>query len=295
MPASFTFPIVLLILAISADAQRATSAAPNPPPKIRVDEVIVSGTTTLDSQLLIEISNSLTGEEYGDDPTELSERLRDAFQQRGYFRAEIRNIKLKPLDPLGNPKPVRIEAEANEGLRYRVGNFNFTGMRAVTSEKLRSALPLQAGDYFDVEEVRAGLSALRDLYTRIGYLNMVPVPNTELSDEGTVRVNFDIDEGQQFRMGTVEFTGDRDNAQLLRSHWQLAAGEAFDDSYPRKFAKENTSLLPSDFAYIDDVYTGLNCREGTVQLLINADPKHPKLERPKNVDCEKKAEEEASR
>jgi len=287
--------VLLLGLGVLAAAQRRATVATNPPPKIRVDEMVISGTATLDSQLLLDISNSLTGQEYDDDSSEMSERLRDAFQQRGYFRPEIKNVKLKPLDPLGNPKPIRIEAEVNEGLRYRIAEFKFTGMRAFTSEKLRSALPLRSGDYFDVEKVRSGLSALRDLYTKVGYLNMVPVPNTELSDEGTVTVTFDIDEGQQFRMGTVEFTGDRDNAQLLRSHWQLATGEAFDDSYPRKFAKENSSLLPSDFEYTNDVYVGLNCREGTVQLVMNADPKHPTLDRPKNVGCERKAEEENSK
>ncbi len=284
--------VFVLTMTLSGIAQRVT-AEPTPPVKIRLDELMVSGTTTLGSEQLNEITNSLTGREYRDDANEMSERLRNAFQERGYFHPEIKNFKVRALDPLGNPKPVRIEAEVNEGPRYRLGAIEFRGTRAFSPQQLASAMPIHAGEYFDVEKVRTGLTAILKFYKKQGYLLAVPVPETKEGSDATITLTFNVDEGQQFRMGTVEFAGDRDLAAHLKSSWQLAAGTPFDSNYVREFVDENKTSLPHDFNYMNDVQVDMNCRDGIADIRINADPKHPGMEPSKSVGCDTPSKKES--
>jgi len=286
-------PILLLFsLTLTATAQRSLTVLPAPPVKIRLDELVISGTTALDSAGLNQITSSLIGQEYSDDSKEMSERLKDAFQQRGYFHPEIKTFNVKALDPLANPKPVRIEAEVNEGIRYRFAAFRFKGNPSFPSERLLAEFPIHPGDDFDVEKIRSGLTALRDLYIRNGYVMMVPVPNTQTGSDGTITLEFDIDEGPKFRMGSVEFTGDRDVIEQLRAQWQIAAGDPFDAAYPEKFANDNKALLPPDFNYMNDVRVGLNCKEAIAQVRVDADPRHPKIPDSKPTGCDSPSNDE---
>jgi hypothetical protein len=48
--------------------------------KISVDSFVISGTPAVDSAELTEISGSLSGSEFNDDPEELGEGVRSQFQ-----------------------------------------------------------------------------------------------------------------------------------------------------------------------------------------------------------------------
>ena len=283
---------VVLAIGLSVAAQRTVTVEPAPPVKIRVDELVITGTTTLDSEQLNDIISILTGHEYNDDAVEINERLRDAFQERGYFHPEIKNFKLKPLDPLANPKPVMIEADVNEGPRYRLADIKLEGSKLLTPPQLAAAMPIHPGEYFDVEKVRAGVTALRNLYLKQGYLLAMPVPETREGSDASIVLTFNVDEGPQFRMGSIEFAGDPDVVAQLKSKWQLAAGEQFDGNFLRHFVEQNKGLLPNDFDYMNDAMVDMNCRDGIADVRINADPKHPKMPPTKLVGCDTPPEDD---
>jgi len=59
----------------------------------------------------------MSGSTFNDDSDELSERIRNQFQDRGYFKAEVEKLNIKVIDPLAAPKPIRMEAQVSEGGR----------------------------------------------------------------------------------------------------------------------------------------------------------------------------------
>ncbi len=125
---------VLFLATLPAFGQ--TSRTSERPNQVLTQEVVISGTVTLDTQQLQDISNSLTSRRFRDDEHEIKQRIQGAFQQMGYFDAEVTNLKVRALDPLARPKPVRIEAEVTEGARYKFGAFQFTGNQALSSAEL---------------------------------------------------------------------------------------------------------------------------------------------------------------
>ena len=148
-----------------------------------------------------------------------AERVRDEYQQKGYFKALVEDPKTKIHDTSGfrwyfpfrnSPgKAVDITVPVEEGDRYRLKEIKFTGNKAITNlPALRRQIPMKDGDIFDVESMRKGLKNLRDAYGTIGYINFTPVPNTEIDDEHKlITLTFDLDEGEQFYVRRIEFKG----------------------------------------------------------------------------------------
>jgi hypothetical protein len=137
---------VLLMVAILLCSCRAGLAQNQNDGKILVKSLVISGTQGVDSTELLEITNSLAGSVFPDDPDELQERLRAQFQDHGYFTAEVKNLDVKVLDPMVSPKPVSLEAKVSEGPRCHLSSIEFIGNHAVSSKELRAKFPIKAGD-----------------------------------------------------------------------------------------------------------------------------------------------------
>jgi len=148
-----------------------------------------------------------------------AERVRDAYQQKGYFKALVQDPRTKIRDTSGikwyfpfksSPgKAVDITMPIEEGDKYKLKEIKFTGYKAINNVALlRRLIPMKDGDYFNVENMRKGLKNLRDAYGEYGYINFTPVPNTEIDDEHKlITVTFDLDEGAQFYVRRIEFKG----------------------------------------------------------------------------------------
>lgn len=258
------------VFALPSSAQKSTENTSN---RIVMQEVEIDGTSTLDTKQLQEIASSLTALRVStEDEEELRQRIRDAFQQRGYFDAEVTGLKVIPLDPLAKPRPVRIEAEVSEGLHFRLSEVRFVGNTAISSNDLRQMFPLRAGEFFSTAKVRGGFDAMRKQYLALGYLDWTMVPSTDKSGSAQVALTLDIAEGPQYRMGTLEIEGKSDAISQLRGAWQLEKGQPFDPSYPGKFLEENKALLPADFQASRDLQIVRDCSDFNVLVSISLDP-----------------------
>jgi outer membrane protein assembly factor BamA len=114
--------------------------------KVRVDSIVISGTRTIDSAELAEITNRMSGSTFSDDAKELGGRIRNQFQEHGYYAAEVQKLEIKVIDPLASPKPVRLEAQVSEGPLCRLSGIDFTGNHAVSSQELRALFPIKTED-----------------------------------------------------------------------------------------------------------------------------------------------------
>lgn len=120
---------IVVILVLGAHAQSGKRKRPLGDGEIVAQEVVLSGTTTLNSSQLTDIGNALSSVTMHDSDDEVAERIKYEFQQRGYFDAEVTNLKVVELDPLAKKKPVRVEAEVSEGPQFRLAEFRFRGTR----------------------------------------------------------------------------------------------------------------------------------------------------------------------
>jgi outer membrane translocation and assembly module TamA len=278
--------VIVLALAACAMGQSARSKGPKSDGKIVVQEIVISGTTTLTSEELSDISNILTSKTMGDDDEVVEAYITYEFQQRGYFDAEVTNLKVIALDPLAKKKPVRVEAEVNEGPLYHLAEFKFTGNTAFSADELRQGFPLHPGDVFDAEKVRLGIESLARKYWTTGYLETRPVPDTQKAANGQVTVTFAIDEGLQYRMGALNVEGKDETAEKLKTKWDLKPGEPYNLDYLEKFLAENRELLPEGFDNDRDVLWLRDCADNTVNVTIELDPRRQWKPKPQDKPCE---------
>jgi len=255
--------------------------------KILVDSFVVSGTQAIDAAELAEITGAITESEFNDDADEMEERIRDQFQDHGYFQAEVRKLEIKVIDPLASPKPVRLEADVKEGPLCRVSTIDFTGNHLITTEELRAMFPLKTGDVFEKSKIAGGLESMMKSQGSRGLLEAYAIPNTTFSGS-TVKLDIEIHEGQQYRMGKLEIFGPAEVEEKLQARWKLESGAVFDRGYIAKFVDENSSLLPASFVQADGIKVFKNCSDSTVSVHIHlvSDAQHDALDRAKATDCD---------
>jgi len=215
-----------------------------------------------------------------------AERVRDALQQKGYFKALVQDPKTNirdshgfriPLIQKGGGKEVDITMPVEEGERYRLKAVKFSGNKTVTNvDLLRRAIPMKDGDIFNTKLMRDGIKNLHDLYGALGFINFTPVPDTEIDDEHkTVTVKFDLDEGKQFFVRRIEFQGNTTTRdKVIRRELALQEGQVYNSKL-----WEFSLLRLNQLGYFEplkpeqDTETKQNQQEGTVDLTLKVKEK----------------------
>src|SRR5215470_8405770 len=246
---------------------------------ILVSDLRISGTASLSSEQIHRIASTLLGHCFNEDNNELKERLRNEFQNRGYFQVEVQRLDVKVVDPLLTPKPVVLAFAANQGPRYKTGEITFVDNHAFTTAQLRDGFRLKRGDWFSREKIGAGLASLVKLYGASGHLDSWSVPDTEFGSENTNNLKVTINEGPQYRMGKLEVIAPKELAEKITAQWALSEGAVFDRTYPEKFLQDHRHLFPSGFQP-DHIELSRDCRDLTANMRLPIDSMDPRSHTP---------------
>jgi outer membrane protein assembly factor BamA len=260
---------------------------------ILVEAIAITGTTTLDSSETADISRNFTGSCFDANTDELEERIRAQFHHRGFFTSLVSGLRIKTIDPLESPKPVSVEVEVQEGLRYRLSALRFTSNRASSSSQLRAVFPMRIRARVERDKIATSLDSLRELYRTKGYIDVISMPNTTLRAGGTVALIVDIDEGKQNHPGKLGITGKKEITEALQAQWSLQEGAAFDGTYLGKFVDENLAILRANFDPSTGVQVVRNCHDNTVEIRVLLPGSQEALsgQAAKDVNCDETAEE----
>ncbi len=217
-----------------------------------------------------------------------TERVRQAYRDKGYFRANtsepethIRSegglslFTFRPKD--GKDMDIHINVE--EGGRYRLGGIKFTGkdVAKFNQKALRASFAQKDGELFSATAFGKGLQALQKQFAAGGYLNFSPNPQQPTIDEAAKTITFtvDLDEGKQFKVSRIEFSGNkitRDfviRRELLVEEGQTYSSSAWEASLQRLNQLEYFDPLKVD----QDTETHQNADAGTVDLLLKVHEK----------------------
>ena len=252
----------------SSTAQTDQSAAQdNSESNVIIDAVEFHGANPLSdaqqSKLIGQIQKlplSKTSAEADSDWAEYAaESVREELQDAGYFRAlVVPKPFLIRADKLELHYALRIVIE--DGPQYRLGDVHFKGngdVPLIFSESLlRQQLDLKSGDFFDVSKIRRTLEQLIKLYGSKGYIDMVPDPETQITDKDSgIDLIIKIDEGNPYRIARIEVLG-AGAQKALDLHLPQSAGETYNPTLWTKFFENNHSELG------DSPRPYLNMREG---------------------------------
>ncbi|HZR30864.1 MAG TPA: outer membrane protein assembly factor BamA [Terriglobales bacterium] len=219
--------------------------------------------------------------------SEDTERVRDAYQQKGYFKALIQDPKTQihdthsrfriPLVQHGTGKAVDITIPVEEGDRYRLGTITFKNNKAVRNiQALRGLFPMKDGDIFNVSLVRKGIENLRKAYGEMGYINFTAVPDTKIDeDKKQINLDIDIDEGKPFYVRRIEFQGNTTTRdKVIRRELAIEEGQVYNTRYwELSLLRLNQLNYFEQLKPEDATERKLNEQEGTVDLTLKVKEK----------------------
>jgi len=214
-----------------------------------------------------------------------AERVRFFYQTKGYFKVLVDDPKTKIRDTKpGFPylfrkggKVVDILVPIQEGDRYRLGKIDFKNVKQNFNVKaLRGFFPLKDGDIFNRELIGKGLENLRKAYGEYGFINFSAVPETTIDEEKkTVSLNIDVDEGKQFFVRRIEFTGNTTTRdKVIRRELALEEGNVYNSRlWELSLLRLNQLNYFEPLKVEQDSEAKQNVQDGTVDLTLKVKEK----------------------
>ncbi len=219
--------------------------------------------------------------------------LRNFYQDNGYFKVIVNDPEAKTVDvnrggiPGPWPKVGREHGKATdisimieEGDKYRMGKLVIRSSdpdKGLTLKKsaLEQAFPLHTGDIFSVGKVRKAVEDYTKLYGQFGFINFTAIPETDVNQSAkTIDLTLDFDEGKQFYVHRIEFSGNTTTRdKVIRRELLLNEGDLYNNR-----AWEVSVLRLNQLNYFDPIKPEnaeikQNVKNGTVDILLKVKEK----------------------
>ena len=171
------------------------------------------------------------------DPDRLTfdrELLRRFYLANGYvdFRVVSAVAELTP-----DRSDFIVTFSLEEGDRYRVAAIDIESqLRDLAPEELLPVIEIEAGDWYDAEQVEETLVALTEVVGSRGYAFVDVQPRVDRDREATtVDVTFEIDEGPRVYVERIDIVGNvRTLDEVIRREFRLVEGDAFSSALIRR-------------------------------------------------------------
>jgi outer membrane protein insertion porin family len=146
---------------------------------------------------------------------EAVEKIEKLYEDKGFFLARV-TAKTTPSKEDDN---VKLTFDIKENDKVKVKRVSFIGNKKMGSNKLKSAMLTQEGGYFSFvsgsgaykqEAFDRDVQVLNILYFKEGYVQVkIDRPQVYVTpDKKAIYISIRIEEGEQFKVGSVDFTGD---------------------------------------------------------------------------------------
>jgi outer membrane protein insertion porin family len=216
-----------------------------------------------------------------------AERVRDALQHAGYFKAVVEDPKtnLRTINggfhiPVIQKRPAKvmdITIPLEEGYKYKLKAITFRNASGFLPEaRLRTLFPIKDGETFDTHLLGKGIENMRKAYGAYGYVNFNEIPSFDIDDEKKlITVTIDIDPGKPYYVRRIEFQGNtttRDRVirrELLVQEGQIFNSQAWDLSILRLNQLNYFEALKPE----DDTVIKRDDQNGTVDLTVKVKEK----------------------
>ncbi len=202
--------------------------------------------------------------------TEGNRRLRDYFQRLGYFDARVTHEQQSIASPGSANAQLNIIFTVQPGPRRRVehvlieGNHYFDSATLMDLLSVHPASPLDPHGSYSQALVSADIASLQNVYQANGFSNVKvtdetntpetvqadhppAAPAIEARETEPLTVTYNIDEGEQMKVGNVEIVGNAHiETQKLSPMLNTIPGQLFS---PQNLAGDRDALLNAYFSH----------------------------------------------
>lgn len=142
------------------------------------------------------------------------QKIKDLYSEKGFYLAEVTSKTEK-----AGASEVNIVFTIDENAKVEVRQIRFVGNKNLPADLLKTGLITQEGNFLSFlsgagtyrkDAFQVDILRITSHYFDRGYINVkVDTPDTEISaDRKYVYITITIEEGQQYSIGNLEFSGD---------------------------------------------------------------------------------------
>ena len=191
------------------------------------------------------------------------EQVRPVYLSHAFLRVHFGAPAAQITGSGGNAR-VTVVAPIEPGPAFGWSGVTWSGNSVASSAELNGLIALKPGDPADGIKMEKMWNAVRDEYTRRGYLD-VNLAATPQFDDAAKRVSYavSITEGPLYHMGKLVLTGlSIEGERRIRAAWGIAEGAAFNKDIYEQFAATG----------IKQAFTGLPFHYEKVGRFLQQDP-----------------------
>ena len=211
----------------------------------------------------------------------LETEVRQVYFSRGQYGTRVTSS----IEELDNNR-VNVKIDIEEGVVAKISHVSIVGNKAFDEETLLDLLdsgvgslnPFSNADEYSRAKLAADTERLRAWYLDRGYLrfDIVSTQVTISPDKQDINITINVDEGTQYRVGKVAFSGDKADVsdEELNSLVAFTQGE----TYSRKLLTSSTSAITDRLGDDGYAFAGVNVlpdindADGSVDLDLQIEP-----------------------
>jgi outer membrane protein insertion porin family len=163
------------------------------------------------------------------------------YREAGQLRATFADPLPKYADGADCKGGVELTLPVEEGPIFLWNKAEWTGNESLAPQELDTALGMKNGELANGVKIDKGLNEVSRKYSHTGRLDVSFGMQPEFDDKASqVTFKIAVNEGPQYRMGTLTFKGlTDDDAKSLQERWKLKSGDVFDGGYFERFLKSD--------------------------------------------------------
>jgi outer membrane protein insertion porin family len=152
------------------------------------------------------------------------EHIKNFYQDHGYQNVSFGDPEVKTVG-----QRVKITIPVKEGEIHTFGEVSVSGNTVFTSDQVIGDWPLKKGETIRRKPIQARIDAFDEAYRMRGYIYAYLDPEYVQKGNNVVDVNIRVFEGEQFRLGRLEFEGNTTTKdKVLRREIFLEEGNIMD-------------------------------------------------------------------
>ncbi|HEX7154885.1 MAG TPA: outer membrane protein assembly factor BamA [Thermoanaerobaculia bacterium] len=157
------------------------------------------------------------------------ERVKNHYQDHGYQDIAFGEPQVVTVGKNTKKPRVKLVIPVKEGVVHTFGEVSVAGNTVFTNEQILGDFPLKAGQTMSRKPVTTRAEAFGEAYQRRGYIYAYVDPEFVERDGNVVDVTYRVFEGEQFRLGRLEFQGNTTTKdKVLRREIFLEEGMIMD-------------------------------------------------------------------
>ncbi len=156
------------------------------------------------------------------------QKITERYMNDGFLQVEVADPEVSVVKDDRGEDALVVRVEIQEGKQYSVGEVDVAGDPSIDLPALRERVRLKPGEVFNRSYLTSDVEDLERYYTDRGFFYASISPRTELKDDLTVDVTFDVQKGDLHFIREIDVSGNTTTRdEVVRREMRVVEGQLY--------------------------------------------------------------------